>query len=97
MNKYMRKRYLENPVRRRKRQERDAKIYETLRDYYLRPPQRVQVARGGMASYGLITDGMTAGRHIPAMSNRSSLFYVSPPTSVATTSEIPGARIILMP
>ena len=96
MNKYMRKRHLENPVRYKRRKERDAKIYETFMDY-LRLPQRVQPVRGGVSGYGLITDGMTAGRGIPAMSNRSALFYVSPPMGVSTTSEIPGTQVILMP
>ena len=95
MNRYMRERHRTNLVRYRRRKARDARICEVLTCMWTKqpipPPRRV------LSRYGLITDGSTTGRPIPAMSNRSPLYYISPPMGVSTTSEIPGAGIILMP
>ena len=95
MNRYMRERHRTNLVRYRRRKARDARICEVLTCMWTKqpipPPRRV------LSRYGLITDRETTGRGIPAMSNRFALFYVSPPMGVSTTSEIPGAGIILMP
>lgn len=95
MNRYMRERHRTNLVRYRRRKARDARICEVLTCMWTKqpipPPRRV------LSRYGIITDGSTAGRGIPAMSNRSALFYVSQPMGVSTTSEIPGTQVILMP